>query len=178
MPLPPGELSLHIVPHVVLGGELDGETEQGAIVRRVDEDSPAAAAGLRKGDVITAIEGDPVKGRQDLADAVAEHKPGDEVTLTVYQSGEDEEREVTVTLAEHPEEEETAYLGVWIGGFFRLHRLEDGDGWPHGIHLSLDSETLPEELPFDLDGIPYDFEFHFPPEPFDGGETDCCGGSI
>ena len=82
-------------------------------------------------DLITAIDGDPIEGHRDLVDAIAEHEPGDRVTLTVVASGEEEEREVEVRLAEHPDQEGKAYLGVEIGGFVRVRRWDDER--PHGL---------------------------------------------
>ncbi|HUX77393.1 MAG TPA: PDZ domain-containing protein [Anaerolineae bacterium] len=156
------------------------EAKQGVIVRSVTEDSPAEAAGLRRGDLITAFEGEPIQGPQDLIDAIAEHEPGDQVTLTVLQSGEEEERQVEVTLAEHPEEEGKTYLGVQIGGFFRLHHLEAGER-PHemdSFEFFFDWEPPFDEPPFDPDAMPHRFEFHFPPGHFQVDEANCCGESI
>ena len=136
----------------------DGDMRQGAIVRHVTEESPAQAAGLSQGDLITAIDGDPIEGPRDLVDAIAEHEPGDRVTLTVVASGEEEEREIEVKLGEHPNEEEKAYLGVQIGGFVRVRRWDDER--PHG----------PESFEFfydwepPFDAVPRHFEFHVPPE--------------
>jgi S1-C subfamily serine protease len=130
----------------------EGEVEQGAIVQRVYEDSPASAAGLKEGDVITAIDGEPVESPQTLTEAIAERKPGDRITLTVYQRDSEEEREVRVTLAEHPDDEGKAYLGVLIGGFFRIERHSEGDELPFDF-----------ELPFDLDELPERFKFQWPP---------------
>jgi len=156
----------------------DGEFHgQGTLVRHVDEDSPAEAAGLRQGDLITAIDGSPVKGPRDLSDAIAEHAPGDEVTLTVSSLGEDqEEREVKVTLVEHPEEEGKAYLGVRVGGFIRIHR--SGDGEEYELELDFLEQAPFDSIPFELDDMEQHFEFHFPPPHFDGGGADCCGNSI
>lgn len=93
--------------------------QQGAIIMDVAEGSPAEQAGLSEGDVITKIDGEPVEGRRDLVDAIAEHKPGDVITLTVYSPGEEAERQVEVTLAEHPEGGK-AYLGVSFDLYFEL----------------------------------------------------------
>lgn len=130
----------------------EGEIEQGAVVQRVFEDSPASAAGLEKGDVITAIDGELVESPQALADAIAEHEPGDRITLTVYQRDGEEEREIEVTLAKHPDDEGRAYLGVLIGGFFRIERYFGGDERPFDF-----------EFPFDLDELPERFKFQWPP---------------
>jgi hypothetical protein len=177
---------------VLPGGLSFEEAEQGVIVRDVAEDSPAAEAGLRQGDVITAIEGEPVESPDDLSDAVAEHEPGDRVTLTVYRSEEEaedaEELEIEVTLGEHPDEEGVAYLGVTIGGFFRIRRFESGERLrgmhPFQFHFDFDApfDELPpglddldleaplDELPFDLDDVPHHFEFQFPPVSPGSGE--------
>jgi S1-C subfamily serine protease len=161
---------LHIFP---------GEgVRQGVVVVGVEEGSPADTAGLRNGDVITAVEGDPIEGPSGLADLIAEHKPGDEITLTVYHPGEKDADEVELTLAEHPKEEGKAYLGVRIGGFFRIDRFEDGEGRHEmDLDLFLDVEPPFDELPFDLDAVPGHFEFHFPDD-FGGEGASCCGGSI
>jgi S1-C subfamily serine protease len=143
----------------------EGEVKQGAVIQRVFEDSPASAAGLAEGDVITAIDGEAIGSPQSLTDAIAEREPGDRITLTVYQRDSEEEREIEVALAEHPDEEGKAYLGVLIGGFFRLerHHLE-GDERPYDFDLDLDLELLFDELPFDLDDLPHHFRFELPLE--------------
>jgi hypothetical protein len=104
-------------------------------------ESPAEEAGLQEGDLITAVDGEPVEESQDLVDAIAAHEPGDRVMLTVYRLGDGtgdsigdsigEESQVEVTLAEHPDEEGKAYLGVFPGGFsIRMHEGRQG-WWPH-----------------------------------------------
>ncbi len=140
----------------------EGEVEQGAVIQRVDEDSPASAAGLQEGDVITAIDGEAVESPQALADAIAEREPGDSITLTVYQRDSEEEREIEIALAARPDDEGRAYLGVLVGGFFRLERHFEGDELPYDFDF--DFEFPFDELPFDLDELPEHFEFQWPPE--------------
>jgi S1-C subfamily serine protease len=84
----------------------------GAVVAEVQEGSPADEAGLRAGDeirfqagplpvdgdVITAVDGEPVVGESDLARLVSQHSPGDEVELEVLRGGET--IEVTMTLGD------------------------------------------------------------------------------
>ncbi len=48
-----------------------------------DEDSPAAAAGLRFGDIIESIDGEKVSSAQDVRARIASHKPGSKVRLAV-----------------------------------------------------------------------------------------------
>jgi S1-C subfamily serine protease len=162
------------------------EVEQGAIVGRVADDSPADAAGLRQGDVITAIDGDPLESHWDLVNVIAKHEPGDKITLTVYRLDEEDEdageREVEVTLAEHPEKEGEAYLGVSTGIFLHVHPSE-GRGWfpmDESFEFHFDLEAPFDEPPFDFDAEPYHFEYdyHYPPDSLNGEDARCCGGSI
>jgi len=154
---------------------------QGAIIRKVVEDSPAEAAGLREGDLITAIAGEPVEDPRALADAIAEHKPGDAIMLTVARPDEAEEREVEVTLGESPEDEGSAYLGVMVGSFFML-RSGDSE-FPPGMELP--GKSFRFKLPFmkepfelDLDDALRRFEFRFRPRDTDMGRPSPPGDSV
>lgn len=143
----------------------EGEIQQGVIVQHVYEDSPASAAGLEEGHVITAVDGKSVESPQSLADVVAEREPGDEIVLTVFRPEEEEEREIEVTLGEHPDQEGKAYLGVRLGFFFHMERSE-GDQLPDRFRFferpfAFDFEFPFEELPFDTDEWPHRFEFEW-----------------
>ncbi|MDP9271164.1 MAG: trypsin-like peptidase domain-containing protein [Chloroflexota bacterium] len=63
-------------------GALIGAPSNGAATGIV-AGSPAAAAGLKDGDVITAVDGQTVDTSHDLASRIVLHNPGDRVTLTV-----------------------------------------------------------------------------------------------
>ena len=67
---------------------------KGVLVTSVADDSPAAKAGLKAGDVITAIDGEKVEGAGDLARGINKKKDGN-VTLTVIRNKN--QRTVTVT---------------------------------------------------------------------------------
>jgi serine protease Do len=60
-------------------GVVDGK---GVLVTSVSENSPAAKAGVKAGDVITAVDGEKIEGPGDLARAISKQKDGD-VTLTL-----------------------------------------------------------------------------------------------
>jgi len=70
--------------------------DQGVLVDDVVEDSPAAAAGLKHGDVIIAFQGNPVREVKDLTKAVRKANPGDEVAVTVLRDGERQDLKVTL----------------------------------------------------------------------------------
>ena len=68
----------------------------GGNVVDVTEGSPADEAGLKKNDVITSANGDPIKGRDDLVKLIRSCAAGDKVELTVYRQGETVTLTVTV----------------------------------------------------------------------------------
>ena len=78
---------------------------QGAAIGTVEENSPAAKAGLEAGDVILRIDGRPVEGSADLSRTIRSLKPGTKTTLNVFRGGK--ARDVQVTIAEFKDEETT-----------------------------------------------------------------------
>jgi putative serine protease PepD len=76
------------VAHAYLGVQLgDAASGAGATVGQVAGGGPAADAGLRSGDVVTAIDGRAIGSADALVSAVDGHKPGDQVTLKVRRGG-------------------------------------------------------------------------------------------
>ena len=75
---------------------------RGIVVEEVVRGGPADRAGLRRFDIITAIDGTPLKGMNDLITYLArETVPGDTVQLSILRQA-DEPAEVTVTLMPRP----------------------------------------------------------------------------
>lgn len=68
--------------------ENDVELTEGALITDVASDSPAAEAGLEVGDVVTAVNGEPVNQEITLRDRLFAYEPDDVVTLTVVRAGE------------------------------------------------------------------------------------------
>jgi S1-C subfamily serine protease len=83
--------------------------QDGVLVINVEPDSPAATAGLRRGNVILAVNGENVNTPQELRQAIQQHEAGEIITLTVLNGDEMEEIEATLASA-------GPYLGVDIGG--------------------------------------------------------------
>jgi S1-C subfamily serine protease len=96
--------------------------EPGVVIVEVLADSPAERAGLQEGDVIIAVDGQELDAETALSDLIADREPGDTVSITIERQG-DEPREITVELAEHPDHEGKAYLGVRFGLGGRLRFL-------------------------------------------------------
>jgi S1-C subfamily serine protease len=72
----------------------------GAAVVEVAPGSPAEDAGLEAGDVITGIDGSPLSSDQELIELIAEHRPGDEISLEVLDANGSST--VGLTLAPRP----------------------------------------------------------------------------
>jgi putative serine protease PepD len=86
------------VSHPVLGIQVTGSDNGGAVVGMVTAGSPAERAGLQEGDVVTEFDGKAINDSDDLVAAVQSHKAGDQVELTYTRNGA--EQRATVTLAE------------------------------------------------------------------------------
>ena len=104
----------------------------GVYIDSIQDDSAAEKAGLRVGDIITAIDGREVNGMDSLKLALKRFSPGDTATLTVYHMGDHmsagESRDVAITLQEPAEDttqeqQTTAPSGGNGGSGF-------GFGWP------------------------------------------------
>lgn len=78
----------------------------GVLVEQVGPDTPAERAGLRAEDVVTAVDGVPVKDTWELQKAIASHRPGEKVTLSIIRDGKPQE--LPVTLGEAPSQVATA----------------------------------------------------------------------
>jgi serine protease Do len=61
----------------------------GVYVMVVREGGAALAAGIRKGDVITKINGTPIVSGADLIGQIATYRPGDKITLTYQRDGKE-----------------------------------------------------------------------------------------
>jgi predicted metalloprotease with PDZ domain len=96
--------------------ELGVSLTEGAYIREVIADSPAAEAGLEAGDIITAVNSEPVDAERTLRDRLIAYEPGDTITLTVIRG--EETLEIEVTLGE-PE-----FQMMDLGQFFNFG--EDG----------------------------------------------------
>jgi putative serine protease PepD len=85
--------------HAYLGISIDS-TSPTAKIAEVKPSTPAATAGLKAGDVITAVDGTTIASGDDLTRAIDSHKPGDTVTLKYRRGGS--EHSVELTLGTRP----------------------------------------------------------------------------
>jgi membrane-associated protease RseP (regulator of RpoE activity) len=82
----------------------------GIVIEEVVAGSPAEAAGLQPGDIITQFDGATLAANHNLANLVARHQPGDKVQVHIMRGST--ERDVTVELGARADDSSAAYLGV------------------------------------------------------------------
>ncbi|MCC7105984.1 MAG: trypsin-like peptidase domain-containing protein [Chloroflexi bacterium] len=83
-----------------LAVQLGTQAKNGAVIGQVVQGSPAAQARLQQRDVITEIDGQPLRSESALAQAITAHKPGDRVTLTIQRGAQ--QLNVPLTLGTMP----------------------------------------------------------------------------
>jgi len=79
-------------------------------VDEVTSGSPAEKAGVKVGDVITAVGGTKIDANHALADLVQAKKPGDKVDLVLTRDGK--EMTISVQLGSASDNPNTAFLGI------------------------------------------------------------------
>jgi S1-C subfamily serine protease len=107
----------------ITGGDITAEiahalnlpVQQGVLIEQVLKGGPADDAGIKGatgqatiagqtfpvgGDIITKVDGKAVAGMTDVVNAVNGHKPGDDLTLTIFSGGQ--QKDVTVKLGDRP----------------------------------------------------------------------------
>jgi serine protease Do len=106
----PSDAARPVVEQLVRGGRVErgwlgvavqdaseaGRGSRGAIVMGVERNSPAARAGLRQGDVVTLLNGEPLETSRALVRGVALLPPGQTVRLTLTREGRPQEIAVQI----------------------------------------------------------------------------------
>lgn len=112
----PSDLARPVIEALIRGGRVDrgwlgvsvsdaeeqGRSQRGAVIMGVERGSPAARAGLRQGDLVTALNGEPVVTSRALVRGVAGLPPGETVRLTLTRGGRSQE--IAVQIGRRPNE--------------------------------------------------------------------------
>lgn len=91
----------YIMLNKSLANEVNAELDHGALVYAGADDpvvsgSPAAKAGLKRGDIILKVNDEEVNENASLSTRLNKYQPGEEVTLTVHRNGKDQSIKVTL----------------------------------------------------------------------------------
>ena len=89
-----GVTTQDLTPELVSAFNL--ENKQGAAISRIENNSPAAKAGLEPGDIIVAANGKAVKNSQDINNIIGLLQIGDKVSIEFFRGNE--KKEVTTTI--------------------------------------------------------------------------------
>ena len=86
-----------------LAGHLGIDKNAAAMIRVIDPQGPAQAAGLAEFDIITAVNGKSIQCHDCLCQLLENHKPGDQVKVQYVHRGE--KKETSLALSERPADE-------------------------------------------------------------------------
>lgn len=94
------DVSTYIDSEKEKGNSVDLGTVNGVYVNEVEDNSSASEAGLKKGDVITAINGKKLEKMAELQEAVSLRKPGDKVQITYLREKKSYTKTITLKNAQ------------------------------------------------------------------------------
>jgi len=135
--------------------------DPGLVVVSVVADGPAAVAGVARGDIILAVDDDPVNTMPELMHVIRTREPGDEIVISLTHG--DEARSLTVTLGDN---NGVAELGVMAVGSEMVGHRMDTRG-PKGFDMPgrRGGQGMMPGMPFGRGGNP-----EMPGMPFGRGE--------
>ncbi len=129
------------VTHAYLGGSFQTVTaqnarennlsvNQGAYVAEVTSGSPAEQAGIRKGDIITSLEGEEITSSDGLVLAVRSHRVGDKVTVTLMRGSKQISVDVTLGSDESMQnsEQDESSQGSLLEQYLKQYGYGNGNG--------------------------------------------------
>ncbi|MBX9584005.1 MAG: PDZ domain-containing protein [Gemmataceae bacterium] len=96
---------------VFVGLSSEDEKGGGIKVTLAPEDAPAGKAGVKEGDVVTAIDGKPVENYETFYALIVPKKPGDVARFTLKRGGQEETVEVKLAAREEPKKDPEAKGG-------------------------------------------------------------------
>ena len=115
---------------------------QGLLVDAVMDDTPAAKAGIRAGDVIVKVDGQAIEDVGDIGRALSEHEAGDKVPVEVIRDGARETVDVTL--------QESLMKRPRRGSFFNMPGIKIG---PRALVALPEIDTGDIDVDIDVDEI-------------------------
>jgi Lon-like protease len=117
------------------------ENDLGAQLYEVEPGSPAAAAGLRCNDVVTAVDNQPIRTSADLVSAIRAHVPGETVRLAVHRAGSDGQQQTKTLVARLGEAPASSGAAQDDGGFLGV------------VSMTRTTYTLPFDINIDVGAV-------------------------
>lgn len=96
-----------------LARALKSDNLQGAVITQVESGSTADEAGLRSGDIVTAVNGREIDDAADLRNAVGLIRAGEQISMQAWRNGELRQLKATIRVAENVDAE---HLSGLLGG--------------------------------------------------------------
>jgi membrane-associated protease RseP (regulator of RpoE activity) len=145
---PHGFLGVHLVGLTSqLREHFTGDAKRGVLVGQVEADSPALRAGIRVGDVITTLDGQPVASALDLGQRIGAKKQGTQVELGLVRAGA--ALEVTASLVERTRSLQDLTKGLkWVGqaGELEIDEQELGEDIDREVIEKLGDPAIRKEI--------------------------------
>ncbi len=91
---------LGITPEIA--GRFDLPVENGILISEIEPNSPAAEAGLNRGDILTAIMGRSIDENNPFRNILFEYQPGDTINISIYRDGDLLDRQLTLSEMPNP----------------------------------------------------------------------------
>ncbi|MGA8892260.1 MAG: DegQ family serine endoprotease [Anaeromyxobacteraceae bacterium] len=126
------------------------EGAKGAVVQDVVAKAPAGKAGVKAGDVVTAVNGKAVEDRGQLTRTVAAIAPGGKATLSILRKGK--KQEITVTVGTRPDEDAIARGESGEEGDTVGDAPADGKGAKLGVRLQPMTPEIAKQLKLEGEG--------------------------
>ena len=105
----------------ILGFRLYDRTDgDGLVARTIVTASPAARAGMKSGDVLLKIDASPIHTGFDISIALADHRPGDKVKLTLLRDGKETDLDCPLLAAADTDSTAGPARNIWKKDTFRL----------------------------------------------------------
>lgn len=121
---------------------LDIDVTKGVLISGVQDDSPAAEAGIEEGDVVVAFGGKDVDSPDELRDIVRDFEPGSQAKLELVRDGKSQT--VTLTVGDRPESETFSFVTPDLDGqgFGEMRRAFAMIGGPR---LGIDARDIEDD---------------------------------
>ncbi len=105
----------------ILGFRLSDRTDgDGLIAKTILNASPAARGGMKAGDILLKIDGSPIRTSFDISIALADHKPGDKVKLTLLRDSKETELDYALLAAAADDSAVGPARNIWKKDTFKL----------------------------------------------------------